>query len=79
MARAVYSHEMSDPDFEWLLTIYLERFPSGIRIDQPGAPFTIISLEGLSLPTPLEAMLSLCEQKSSSPAVSSNVQSKEQR
>lgn len=79
MARAVYSHEMSDPDFEWLLNTYLERFPTGIRIDQPGAPFTIISLEGLSLPTPLEAMLSMCEKKSSSPAVSGNVQSKDQR
>ena len=66
MARAVYSHEMGDPDFEWLLSTYLERVPRGIRIEQPGMPFAIITLEGLTLPTPLEAMLSLAQQSSAS-------------
>ncbi len=69
MARAVYSHEMGDPDFEWLLSTYSERVPHGIRIDQPGMPFTIITLEGLTLPTPLEAMLSLAAQHTSASAL----------
>jgi hypothetical protein len=59
---------MGDPDFEWLLSTYSERVPHGIRIDQPGMPFAIITLEGLTLPTPLEAMLSLSQQ-SSAPAL----------
>jgi hypothetical protein len=66
MARAVYPHEMSDPDFEWLLSTYSERVPHGIRIDQPGMPFTIVTLEGLTLPTPLEAMLSFAQHSSAS-------------
>jgi hypothetical protein len=66
MARAVYSHEMTDPDFEWLLTTYSERFPRGIHVNQPGMPFTIISLEGLSTPTPLQAILAASAAKMSS-------------
>lgn len=57
MARAVYSHEMGDPDFEWLIATYRERFPRGIEVSQPGMPFAIVSLEGVDTPSPLQAML----------------------
>lgn len=57
MARAVYSHEMGDPDFEWLMATYRERFPRGIEVSQPGMPFIIVSLEGVDVPPPLQAML----------------------
>lgn len=57
MARAVYSHEINDPDFEWLIATYRERFPRGIEVSQPGMPFAIVSLEGIDTPSPLQAML----------------------
>jgi hypothetical protein len=55
MARGVYSHEIGDPDFEWLST-YLERCPRCIRVDQPGMPLTIISTDGLETLSPLKAL-----------------------
>ncbi len=56
MARGVYSHEIGDPDFEWLLSTYLERFPRAIKVDQPGMPLTIIGTEGLETLSPLRAL-----------------------
>ena len=43
MARAVYSHELTDPDFAWLVASYMDNNPSQVLIDLPGLPLVFIA------------------------------------
>lgn len=49
MARAVFQHELSDPDFTWLLTTFQERHPEYFTVDGSALPITLV--KGV-LPTP---------------------------
>lgn len=43
MARAVYPHEINDPDFQWLLNNYCENHPGAFKLDSGSLPVVIIS------------------------------------
>lgn len=43
MARAVYPHEITDPDFQWLLNNYCETHPSAFKLDSGSLPVVIIT------------------------------------
>ncbi len=38
MGRAIFSYEMTDPDFSWLLTSFGENRPEFVAVDIPGLP-----------------------------------------
>ena len=42
MARAVYPHEVADPDFQWLLNNYCENHPGSFKLDAGSLPVVII-------------------------------------
>jgi len=42
MARAVFPHELTDPDFQWLLNSYCEAHPAAWRFETSCLPVVII-------------------------------------
>jgi hypothetical protein len=42
MARPIYSHEVLDPDFQWLVQNYIENHPNAIMLDSTCLPVIII-------------------------------------
>lgn len=44
MVRPVYSHELTDPDFAWLITSFNEEFPGYILVDNPGSAVVFIKV-----------------------------------
>ena len=42
MARAVFPHEITDPDFQWLLNTYCESHPNSIRIENSCLPVVVV-------------------------------------
>ncbi|MBX7137810.1 MAG: hypothetical protein K1X83_07480 [Oligoflexia bacterium] len=42
MCRAIYPHELTDPDFSWLLNSYRENHPSYMLIEIPTLPIVLI-------------------------------------
>lgn len=55
MARAVFPHEIIDPDFQWLLNTYCETHPNTIRVENSCLPVVIVT--GAPHPSPaLDAM-----------------------
>jgi hypothetical protein len=44
MVRPVYSHELTDPDFAWLITTFNEEFPGYLLVDNPGGAVVFIKL-----------------------------------
>lgn len=42
MARPIYSHEVLDPDFQWLLQNYSENHPNAVVLDSTCLPVVII-------------------------------------
>ena len=49
MVRPVYSHELTDPDFAWLLSTFAEEHPGYVVIENPGSPVVLINLSSESL------------------------------
>jgi hypothetical protein len=45
MTRAIFSHEAVDPDFQWLLSNYVERKGGVITVDVSGLPIVLVLLE----------------------------------
>jgi hypothetical protein len=46
MARPIYPHELSDPDFQWLLNSYRENRPGVAIVDCSCLPLVMVKLEG---------------------------------
>ena len=46
MARPIYSHEVLDADFQWLLQHYCEGHPSAVMIDNTCLPVVLVLGEG---------------------------------
>jgi hypothetical protein len=44
MARAIFSHEVSDPDFQWLLSNYAERKAGAFTVDVTCLPVVLVLL-----------------------------------
>jgi len=44
MARAIFSHELGDPDFQWLLSNYTENKHATSMVDVPCLPVVLIVL-----------------------------------
>ena len=44
MARALFSHELGDPDFQWLLTTYTEQMHTAVMVDAPCLPIVLLLL-----------------------------------
>jgi len=42
MARAIYPHELSDPDFSWLINSFRESNPGYILVDTGSLPMVMI-------------------------------------
>jgi len=42
MARPIYSHEVLDPDFQWLLQNYTENHPNAVLLDSTCLPVVIV-------------------------------------
>lgn len=42
MARGVYSHEIGDQDFQWLISGYTERITTAATVDLPTLPVVLI-------------------------------------
>jgi hypothetical protein len=42
MARAIFSHELGDSDFQWLLSSYAERNNFTLLVDTPCLPIVLI-------------------------------------
>lgn len=45
MARPIYPHELSDPDFQWLINSYKESRPGLAVVDSTCLPLVIVKLE----------------------------------
>jgi hypothetical protein len=45
MTRAIFSHETVDPDFQWLLSNYVERKGGVMTVDVAGLPVVLVLLE----------------------------------
>jgi hypothetical protein len=45
MTRAIFSHEVVDPDFQWLISNYVERRGGVLTVDVTGLPVVMIMLE----------------------------------
>jgi hypothetical protein len=45
MARPIYPHELSDPDFQWLINSYKESRPGLALVDSTCLPLVIVKLE----------------------------------
>jgi hypothetical protein len=46
MARPIYSHEVLDADFQWLLQHYCENHPAAFMVDSTCMPIVLILGEG---------------------------------
>ena len=46
MARPVYPHELSDPDFSWLLSSYRESHPELFVVEITCLPVTLVTVSG---------------------------------
>ncbi len=46
MARPIYSHEVLDADFQWLLQHYCENNPAAFMVDSTCMPIVLILGEG---------------------------------
>lgn len=46
MARPIYSHEVLDADFQWLLQHYCEKNPAAFMIDSTCLPIVLVVGEG---------------------------------
>lgn len=44
MARPIYPHELSDPDFSWLITNFRENFPNYVGIESSLLPVAFICI-----------------------------------
>ncbi len=44
MTRAIFSHEVVDPDFQWLISNYVERKGGVVTVDVTGLPVVLIML-----------------------------------
>jgi hypothetical protein len=45
MTRAIFSHEVVDPDFQWLISNYVERRGGVLTVDVTGLPVVMIMLD----------------------------------
>ena len=45
MARAIFPHEMSDPDFEWLISNFKETRPAYFTVEGACLPMILIPAE----------------------------------
>lgn len=45
MTRAIFSHEVVDPDFQWLISNYVERKGAVVTVDVTGLPVVLIMLD----------------------------------
>ncbi len=46
MARPIYSHEVLDADFQWLIQHYCEKNPGSFMIDSTCLPVVLVVGEG---------------------------------
>lgn len=42
MARAIYNHEVTDPDYSWLISRFRENNPDYVLIDVSGSPLVLV-------------------------------------
>lgn len=61
MARPIFQHELTDPDFSWLLSTFQENHPEYVLSDSPGAAVVFIRLTEEELHNTLLPMPSLNE------------------
>jgi hypothetical protein len=63
MARAVFPHEITDPDFQWLINTYCEAHPMALRLDTSCMPVVIIlcdeKVSSTNEATPPDAVMAL--------------------
>lgn len=45
MARPIYSHEVLDPDFQWLINSCIQSNPNAILIDQSCVPIVMLLID----------------------------------
>ncbi len=45
MARPIYPHELSDPDFQWLLNSYRESRPGVALVDSTCLPLVLVKID----------------------------------
>ena len=45
MARPIYSHEMTDPDFQWLIKNYMEKSAPVAVVDSGCLPLVMVLLD----------------------------------
>ena len=50
MARPLYSHELGDPDFSWLISSFLESHPGYTVCENPLLPVVLIETPTGSMP-----------------------------
>ena len=50
MGRPIYSHELGDPDFAWLISNYRDANPTFSLIDLSGLPVTFIKEQPVGTP-----------------------------
>jgi hypothetical protein len=44
MARAIFSHELGDQDFQWLLSTFMEQHLCTVMVDAPCLPVILVVL-----------------------------------
>ncbi len=48
MAHVIYPYELSDPDFSWLLSNFLEQHPNSVSIEVGNLPVVLLSESDVS-------------------------------
>lgn len=56
MARPIYAHEVTDPDFQWLLNSYAETNPHTALVDQSCLPIVLVLIDKNSQAQTLQEM-----------------------
>lgn len=55
MARPIYQHELTDPDFQWLISTYKDGNPDSVVIEVSCLPVVLVRCESIPV-TPTEAL-----------------------
>jgi hypothetical protein len=48
MARAIYPHELTDPDFQWLVSTFRENRPNLLVVEETSLPLVFILLDSVT-------------------------------
>lgn len=61
MVRPIYPHELSDPDFSWLVNTFLDNHPSCCAVESSGLPVILINFQKAESEEDNRSDIEVCE------------------